>query len=173
MAAMTSPTIASGHGNSHPPNESPSRESAAMAPTTASRTVRVRWSTLITPSSLPSSGMSSQPAAYTKMPPPPKIASSTSPTRTSSGSTSKWRAMPPATPAILRSVRLRRMRPRSLASSRVTRGPLDGGGSGSTQVLGGPGGPGGSVEPLGASGGVFVMCSSLCRRALAHHRGVP
>ena len=47
-------------------------------------------------------------------------------TRTMIASMSRWRAMPPATPAMCRSVTLRRRRPRSFISSRLTRGPVGG-----------------------------------------------
>ena len=64
-----------------------------------------------------------------------------------SGSTSRWRPRPPATPATLRSVRERRSRPRSRISSRVTRGPLSPGGS----CGGGPDGASGGVRGHGTS----------------------
>ena len=92
-------------------------------------------------------------------PAPPKKIATTRATRMMIGSTSRWRASPPATPATCRSVTLRRRRPRSLISSRVTRGP-DGGraASGLVAALGGGAGvvhasnsPAGGVRTIGDS----------------------
>ena len=71
----------------------------------------------------PSSGTSSQMAPYNRRPEPPKNTSTTSATRTMIGSMSRWRARPPATPAMWRSSLVRRSRPSSRTSLREVRGP--------------------------------------------------
>src|SRR6185437_14623278 len=60
--------------------------------------------------SSPSAGRSSQPSTYRVRPKPAKIVNTTNTTRINTGSTPKVRPMPPATPAILRSVPDRRGR---------------------------------------------------------------
>ncbi len=84
-----------------------------------------------------SSGTNSQQAAYRIRPAPPKKISTTRSTRTITGSMSRWRPRPPATPAIVRSVVERRSRDRSRTSAPLTRGPsLSSGASGGVVVMG-------------------------------------
>ena len=137
------------------------REQRRGRPTPISAKVRLRSSRWSGARGLPSSGSSSQQATYSRMPAPPKKTSTTKATRSSTGSMSRWRARPPATPASLRSgPTVRRIRPRSRTSSRVTRGPLRR--------------PRWAGRRLaGASGGVVVMYPDCALRSPAHHRGRP
>ena len=149
----------SGHGKPNCPIESASSASIASAPTPISANVRLRSSRWSDARGLPSSGSSSQQATYSRMPEPPKKTSTTKATRSRTGSMSRWRARPPATPASLRSgPTVRRIRPRSRTSSRLTRGPSSAGRAGG---------------PVGASGGVVVMYPDCALRRAAHHRGRP
>ena len=99
-------------------------------------------------------------AAYRIRPAPPKKASTTKPTRRMSGSMSRWRASPPATPATLRSVVERRSRARSRTSSPVTRGPSWG------RRRREPAGPVDGVG-RGLREGVVVMAPACSRRGAA------
>ena len=91
-----------------PPQLSPTRSSAATTPPTISTPLRVFWFIAMVPSVLPSSGTSSHATPYSTKPAPPKKHSTTNSTRRTVGSMLRCRPSPPATPAILRSVTLRR-----------------------------------------------------------------
>ena len=81
---------------------------AATTAAAMSSALRVLGLVEITASSLPSSGTSSQAAPYSRKPAPPKKQRTTRMTRMTVGSMFRCRPRPPATPAIFRSVRLRR-----------------------------------------------------------------
>jgi hypothetical protein len=104
IRAMT----ASGHGNQKPPQLSPTRSSAAITAATISTALRVLGLVLTAAWSCPSSGTNSHAAPYSTKPAPPKKQSTTKTTRRMVGSMLRWRPSPPATPATLRSVTLRR-----------------------------------------------------------------
>ena len=102
----------------------PTSSATPRMPTRMSATLRLRSSRPSGGFCWPSSGRRIQQAAYTMRPAPPKRESTTNATRTISGSMSRCRAMPPATPATLRSATVRWRRPRSRTCSEVTRGPV-------------------------------------------------
>ena len=87
---------------------SPSTSSAATMPAAISSPLRVFAFIGTIPSSRPSSGTSSHATPYATKPAPPKKHSTTNSTRRMVGSMLRCRPRPPATPAILRSVVLRR-----------------------------------------------------------------
>src|SRR5512139_3077884 len=97
------------------------------------------------------------------MPDPPKIASTTKTTRNTSGSMSVYRPRPPATPATLRSVRLRRSGGRGEGNE--GEGNEGGGPDRGDSDRGGSGAAGAPSAPAGPAYGVFsVMPSSSARR---------
>ncbi len=167
----TSATRISGPGTQNQ-SHCPTRRQTPRMPARMSATLRLRSSRPSGWRCSPSSGRSSQPAAYITRPAPPNSVSTTNATRTTSGSMSRWRAMPPATPPILRSTVIRRSRLRSRTWSAVTRGPVPIGAGRSV----GHGEPGaGASGPLvgPAGGGVLVMSPTLRPGGAPHHRGRP
>ncbi len=111
------------------PTRAPNRITASTTPTTM-RTVRAvefgrRDCSMNRSAGLagcPSSGMNSQPMRYSRTPLPPKMASTTSTTRTITGSMPSQRAKPPATPARTRSDWLRRRGGRGAGGTGVVAG---------------------------------------------------
>ena len=99
-SVMTAITTRGGQEIDPPSMVSPSARIAASTSTEMTMTLRVASRTERAERPVVSSGTTSHSTAYTRRPAPPKKIATTKRTRTIVGSTSRWRATPPATPPI-------------------------------------------------------------------------